>query len=83
MMHTALQIDSRIRPITSVKLFVLPSMDISNSKISQIINTALSNMTGSGDLMAKDSGQDIKDYHDEKHRITSDFGVKQSNTDDW
>jgi catalase len=40
-------------------------------------------MTGSGDLKAKDLGQDTKDYHDEKHRITSDYGVKQSNTDDW
>jgi catalase len=24
-----------------------------------------------------------KDVHDDKWRITSDFGVKQNNTDDW
>jgi len=26
---------------------------------------------------------DTKDYHDPKNRITTDYGVKQTNTDDW
>lgn len=27
--------------------------------------------------------KDMKDYHDPKARLTTDYGVKQQNTDDW
>lgn len=27
--------------------------------------------------------KDTQDYHDPKNRLTTDYGVKQSNTDDW
>lgn len=30
-----------------------------------------------------DLARDTKDYHDPKNRITTDYGVKQWNTDDW
>lgn len=30
-----------------------------------------------------DLKRDTKDYHDPKNRLTTDYGVKQENTDDW
>ncbi|KAK4503935.1 hypothetical protein PRZ48_004850 [Zasmidium cellare] len=30
-----------------------------------------------------DLRRDTKDYHDPKNRLTTDYGVKQNNTDDW
>jgi len=35
------------------------------------------------DAKAKDLQKDIKDVHDPSNRITTDYGVKVSNTDDW
>ena len=54
-----------------------------NSKAYQTLASTVSKMTGSADLKAKDLEHNLKDSHDEKSRLTSDTGVKQSNTDDW
>ncbi|EKG13864.1 Catalase [Macrophomina phaseolina MS6] len=45
----------------------------------------LASVTGSGTESKKiqDLHNDTKDYHDSKNRITSDWGVKQTSTDDW
>lgn len=40
-------------------------------------------MTGSSDKKQADLASVTKDVHDESWRITSDFGVKQTNTDTW
>ncbi|EMC98652.1 hypothetical protein BAUCODRAFT_30922 [Baudoinia panamericana UAMH 10762] len=31
----------------------------------------------------RDMAKDMKDYHDPNARLTTDYGVKQTNTDDW
>ena len=31
----------------------------------------------------EDMAKDTVNYHDEKNKLTTDFGVKVSNTDDW
>jgi catalase len=41
------------------------------------------NMTGEKSQKIADLSKDTKDVHDPSYRITSDFGVKQTNTDDW
>lgn len=40
-------------------------------------------LNGSGDKKAANLERDIVDYHAPGNVITSDFGVKQANTDDW
>ncbi|KAK7721780.1 catalase 1 [Botryosphaeria dothidea] len=43
-----------------------------------------SSVTGGAEgQKVQDLQRDTKDYHDPKNRITSDWGVKQTNTDDW
>ena len=38
---------------------------------------------GAGDKKAADLQKDTVDYHAKGNVITTDFGVKQANTDDW
>jgi hypothetical protein len=38
---------------------------------------------GDGDAKQKDLARDTKDYNDKSYRVTTDYGVKQSNNDDW
>ena len=40
-------------------------------------------LTGEKSQKVADLAVDTKDVHDKNWRITSDAGVKQSNTDDW
>ena len=40
-------------------------------------------MTGERNQKVADLARDTKDVHDKSYKITSDFGVKQTNTDDW
>lgn len=40
-------------------------------------------MTGERSQKVADLATSTKDVHDSSHRITSDYGVKQTNTDDW
>lgn len=40
-------------------------------------------VSGPNDAKAADLATDIKDYQSRENRITTDYGVKQSNTDDW
>jgi catalase len=40
-------------------------------------------MTGEKSQKIADLSANTKDVHDPNYRITSDFGVKQTNTDDW
>ncbi|KAK4974755.1 catalase A [Elasticomyces elasticus] len=53
-----------------------------------VLSTGLEKVqeTLNGSLEGKKVAQlakDTKDYHDPKSRITTDYGVRQSNTDDW
>jgi len=41
------------------------------------------NVTGAESKKIAQLAADTKDVHDPSYRITSDFGVKQTNTDDW
>jgi hypothetical protein len=41
------------------------------------------NMTGEQNKKIAQLSADTKDVHDESWRITSDYGVKQNNTDHW
>jgi hypothetical protein len=56
---------------------------------SQILATAshvadkAKEMTGVKNAKVAQLAADTKDVHDPSHRITSDYGVKQNNTDDW
>jgi len=54
------------------------------SVISSGIEKLQESMNGSleGRKLA-DLGKDMKNVHDPKNRITTDYGVTQSNTDDW
>jgi hypothetical protein len=40
-------------------------------------------MTGEKSQKIADLAANTKDVHDPSYRITSDYGVKQTNTDDW
>lgn len=40
-------------------------------------------LTGAKSTKVAQLAADTKDVHDKSYRITSDFGVKQTNTDDW
>lgn len=40
-------------------------------------------LTGEKSTKVAQLAADTKDVHDKNWRITSDFGVKQTNTDDW
>jgi catalase len=40
-------------------------------------------MTGAESKKIAQLAADTKDVHDPSYRITSDYGVKQTNTDDW
>ncbi|EON69022.1 catalase-1 [Coniosporium apollinis CBS 100218] len=44
---------------------------------------AVESVAGEKDAKAADLARDTKDVHDPKNRITSDWGVRESNTDDW
>jgi catalase len=56
---------------------------------SQILATAshvadkAKEMTGVKNAKVAQLAADTKDVHDPSNRITSDYGVKQNNTDDW
>jgi catalase len=56
---------------------------------SQILATAshvadkAKEMTGVKNAKVAQLASDTKDVHDPSWRITSDYGVKQNNTDDW
>jgi catalase len=56
---------------------------------SSILSTASSavekakEMTGITNAKVAQLAADTKDVHDKKWKMTSDFGVKQNNTDDW
>jgi catalase len=56
---------------------------------SQILATAshvadkAKEMTGAKNAKVAQLAADTKDVHDPSWRITSDYGVKQNNTDDW
>jgi catalase len=56
---------------------------------SQILATAshvadkAKEMTGVKNAKVAQLAAVTKDVHDPSHRITSDYGVKQNNTDDW
>jgi catalase len=56
---------------------------------SQILSTASNavekakEMTGVKNAKVAQLAADTKDVHDKSWRMTSDFGVKQNNTDDW
>lgn len=56
----------------------------SDSKISTGLEKLQQTLGGSveGEKLA-DLSRDTKDYHDPKNRLTTDYGVKQANTDDW
>jgi catalase len=41
------------------------------------------NMTGEKSQKIADLAADTKDVHDPSYKLTSDYGVKQTNTDDW
>lgn len=40
-------------------------------------------MTGKETQKVANLGHDMKDVNDKSWRITTDYGVKQTNTDDW
>ena len=48
-----------------------------------VTNTVKQALGGSGSRKLDDMERDTVNYHDEKNKLTSDFGVKLSNTDDW
>lgn len=56
---------------------------------SQILSTVSNaaekakNMTGAESAKIAQLASDTKDVHDKSWRITSDYGVKQTNTDEW
>jgi catalase len=56
---------------------------------SQILATAshvadkAKELTGVKNAKVAQLAADTKDVHDPSYRITTDFGVKQNNTDDW
>jgi len=53
---------------------------------SQILSQATEKakqMTGQTTQKVADLSAATKDVHDKGYRITSDYGVKQTNTDDW
>jgi hypothetical protein len=45
--------------------------------------TLFSSNGGKGDAKQNDLARDTKDYNDKNYRVTTDYGVKQSNNDDW
>jgi catalase len=54
------------------------------SQASQLLSTVTEkakSMAGVENAKVASMAADTKDVHDKNHRITSDFGVKQSNTD--
>jgi catalase len=50
---------------------------------SRTIADASNKMGLTDDAKQQDLKPNMKDYHDKNNRITSDWGVKQTNTDDW
>lgn len=55
---------------------------------SNILTSGLARATGGGCPMGfgsknADLARSTKDYDDRSNRITSDWGVKENNTDDW
>ena len=48
-----------------------------------VSNTVKQAIGGSSSRKFDDMAKDTVNYHDEKNKLTSDFGVKLSNTDDW
>ena len=52
--------------------------------LSNGIDKLTENLDGSNEnAKTRDMAKDVKDYHDPNARITTDYGVKQSNTDNW
>jgi catalase len=58
---------------------------MASSIISSVSNMAekAKDMTGGESKKIAQLAADTKDVHDKSWRITSDYGVKQTNTDDW
>ena len=48
-----------------------------------VSNTVKQAMGVSSTRKLDDMAKETVNYHDEKNKLTSDFGVKLSNTDDW
>ena len=53
------------------------------SQILGNITEKAKNMTGVQNKKVAQLAADTKDVHDPSHRITSDYGVKQNDTDHW
>jgi hypothetical protein len=53
------------------------------SKLLSTVTEKAKTMAGMENAKVASMAADTKDVHDKNHRITSDFGVKQSNTDNW
>lgn len=59
-----------------------------NTNMAQTLASGLEKLQGtvngsSENRKVADISKDMRDYHDPNARLTTDFGVKQSNTDDW
>ena len=53
------------------------------SEILGNITEKAKSMAGAQNKKVAQLSADTKDVHDPSYRITSDYGVKQTNTDDW
>ncbi|KAH7138542.1 catalase-like domain-containing protein [Dendryphion nanum] len=56
---------------------------MASSILAGVKETAKSAMSSQDSAKVADLARDTKDVHDKSNRITSDFGTKQTNTDDW
>ena len=53
------------------------------SEILENISEKAKNMTGAQNKKVAQLSANTKDVHDKSYRITSDYGVKQNDTDHW
>ena len=56
---------------------------MASSILAGVKETAKNTMSSQQSSKINDLSRDTKDVHDKSNRITSDYGVKQTNTDDW
>lgn len=68
---------------TTAGQLIAPPDDSMASQILAQATEKVQNMTGERSQKVIDLSHDTKDVHDKSWRITSDYGVKQTNTDDW
>src|ERR1051326_5260133 len=60
----------------------MSTLEMVQKTLANPLQAATDTMDGTN-AKIRDLQADTKDYHDKNNRITTDYGVKQTNTDDW